>query len=140
MSMTKAKKDLKKSAAKEALGSPALSAKTVLFPKPVASKKPVVRVASKLVRVRKARKALLASLDQAEQVESADKPVAVEPVVQAPVVKPVSAAKPEKAVHVVKPVGKEVKAPHKGILNAACFWAGSVLSDSNAFLRLKKAK
>ncbi|MEI6437166.1 MAG: hypothetical protein WCO69_00275 [Candidatus Omnitrophota bacterium] len=48
-------------------------------------------------------------------------------------------AQAEAPVLKIVPVAKPVEKKIKSMVNAVCFWAGSVLSDSNAFLRLKKA-
>lgn len=117
--MVKAKKSVKKSAVREVVAALDVTAK------PVALKKPVQRAASRLKKARSARsarsarEALQSSPAQSEKVAAA---VAV--VSEAYAVKPVPAVETD---------GKKVAVPRKGFLNAACFWAGSVLSDSNAF-------
>lgn len=129
--MAKARKTVKKSAAGEALGTPAFSSKTVLFPDAVASKKPVKRSAAKLSKVRQARQALvLSSVPAAVVVNEPEREIPAAPQ-EKPAVKGVDLVSERESRQV------KARAPRKGILSAACFWAGSVLSDSNAFLRRK---
>ncbi|MBF0594506.1 MAG: hypothetical protein HQL22_06025, partial [Candidatus Omnitrophica bacterium] len=87
----------------------------------VKSAKPARRTASRLKKARSAHgshEALASSSERSGKVAAA---VAV-----------LSEAAP--AAH-----GKKSSVPHRGFLNAVCFWAGSVLSDGNAFLKPKKA-
>ena len=137
--MAKVKKSVKKSAAKEALGSPAMSSKTVLFVPPAPSRKTVTRAASKIKKVRAARRALLETLDREEVAVLADDMAVVAASVVREAPPAVMPVKHVKTPLVVLPAVKKCEAPRTGIVNAICFWAGSVLSDSNAFLRLKKA-
>ncbi|MBF0387267.1 MAG: hypothetical protein HQL20_05355 [Candidatus Omnitrophica bacterium] len=97
------------------------------------SAKPVRRAASRLRKARSSSEALESSAEQAGKVAAA---VAV-----------VSEAEPtarsiehlaRKKLQASRPASAN-EAPHRGFLNAVCFWAGSVLGDTNTFLRLKKA-
>ena len=97
---------------------------------PVKSAKPSRRVVSRLKKVRSARGASEALESSAERSEKVAAAVAA-----------VSEASPSlRAEHPVKPAGKKAAPPRGGMLSAVCFWAGTVISDSNVFLRLKKAK